>query len=163
MRGHGCARISSARCRTTVVCGPLRQQGSRVSTERIRAALALWSAQAVGADPAVGLLAAIAGELVHDFSLVHDGIMDNGRLRQGRPAVWTIYGIGPAVLLGNALHTFAQTILSETELYGHRAAARLATTVCDSCRGQAADFQFEHRDRSWYRDTCPCWKAKPAR
>jgi geranylgeranyl diphosphate synthase type I len=114
--------------------------------KRIRAGLALWSTQVVGTDPAIGLPAATAVELVHDFSLLHDDIMDNDRLRRGRPTVWAVYGIGPAVLLGDALHTLAQTILSETEPHGHRAAARLATTVHDLCRGQAADLQFEHRE-----------------
>jgi geranylgeranyl diphosphate synthase type I len=113
--------------------------------KRIRAALALWSAQAAGGGPAVALPAATAVELVHDFSLLHDDIMDNDRLRRGRPAVWAVYGIGPAILLGDALHTLAQTILSETEPHGHHAAGRLAAAICDLCRGQAADLQFEHR------------------
>ena len=118
----------------------------RVHGKRIRAALALWSAQVAGADPKVGLPAATAVELVHDFSLLHDDIMDNDRLRRGRPTVWAVYGTGPAILLGDALHTLAQTILSNTEPHGHHAAGRLAAAICDLCRGQAADLQFEHRE-----------------
>jgi geranylgeranyl diphosphate synthase type I len=114
----------------------------------VRPALALWSAQAAGADPRAGMAAAVAVELVHDFSLLHDDIMDNDLLRRGRPTAWHVYGLGPAVLLGDTLHALAQQILADREPHGAAAAARLAQGVVELCRGQAADLEFEHRDRA---------------
>ncbi|SCE05601.1 geranylgeranyl diphosphate synthase, type I [Streptomyces sp. IgraMP-1] len=62
----------------------------------LRQALAVLSAEAVGASGTTALPAAVAVELVHTFSLLHDDIMDGDPLRRRRPAVWRAYGVGPA-------------------------------------------------------------------
>lgn len=113
----------------------------------VRPALALWSAQAAGASPDTGLPAAVAVELVHDFSLLHDDIMDNDRTRRGRPTVWAVYGEGPAILLGDALHALAQITLAAAGPHGARAAGRLAHAIVELCQGQAADLEFERREQ----------------
>lgn len=112
----------------------------------VRPALALWSARAAGASPEVAIPAAVAVELVHDFSLVHDDIIDEDRLRRGRPTAWTVYGIGPAVLLGDLLLALAHTTVTAAGPHGADAARALGTAVAELCRGQAADLEFESRE-----------------
>ena len=58
----------------------------------LRATLALLSAEAVGASPVVALPGAVAVELVHNFSLLHDDVMDGDRERRHRPAAWARFG-----------------------------------------------------------------------
>ena len=71
----------------------------------MRPALALLSAQAAGAAPDVGLDGAVAVELVHNFSLLHDDIMDRDRERHHRATAWTVFGEARAILAGDALAT----------------------------------------------------------
>ncbi|MEU8763304.1 polyprenyl synthetase family protein [Streptomyces sp. NPDC048659] len=115
----------------------------------VRQALALLGAEAVGADAAEAVPAAVAVELVHVFSLLHDDVMDADALRRGRPAVWKAYGTGPAVLAGDALHARAVGILAETPgPHAGAAVRRLCGTLDDLVSGQAEDLRFE--DRPWH-------------
>ncbi|MER6056449.1 polyprenyl synthetase family protein [Streptomyces albidoflavus] len=110
----------------------------------LRQALAVLSAEAVGASGTTALPAAVAVELVHTFSLLHDDIMDGDPLRRRRPAVWRAYGVGPAVLAGDALHALAVQTLAEAP--GERAPAavrHLSGTLTALVRGQADDLRFE--------------------
>ena len=95
----------------------------------IRQALAVLGAQAVGGEPRAGVPAAVAVELVHTFSLLHDDIMDGDALRRGRPAVWKAYGTGPAVLAGDALFALGVETL---------AAARRGPRRCACCARRSA-------------------------
>jgi len=73
--------------------------------KRVRGALCLAVGQALGRDPEEVLPAALAVELVHAFSLVHDDLpaLDNDATRRGRPSTWAQYGEAIAVLAGDAL------------------------------------------------------------
>ncbi|QIP84231.1 polyprenyl synthetase family protein [Streptomyces sp. Tu 2975] len=79
----------------------------------VRPALALLACRAVGADPHAARAAAVAVELVHNASLLHDDIIDNDPLRRGRPALWTAKGIAAAILAGDALFFAAVQALAE--------------------------------------------------
>ncbi|MEV6353220.1 polyprenyl synthetase family protein [Streptomyces hydrogenans] len=111
----------------------------------VRQALAVLGAEGVGADAADAVPAAVAVELVHTFSLLHDDVMDADALRRRRPAVWKAYGTGPAVLAGDALLARAVTGLAEAP--GDRTAAvrRLCGALNDLVAGQAEDLRFEQR------------------
>ncbi|MFD7962903.1 polyprenyl synthetase family protein [Streptomyces zaomyceticus] len=114
----------------------------------VRQALAVLGAEAVGAHGADAVPGAVAVELVHTFSLLHDDIMDDDALRRQRPAVWKAYGTGPAVLTGDAL--LAQAVASLAEVPGPRTAAAvrcLCATLTALVSGQAEDLRFE--DRPW--------------
>jgi geranylgeranyl diphosphate synthase type I len=124
-----------------------RPVAGRAHGKGVRPALAIWSARAAGADPTTGLAAAVAVELVHDFSLLHDDIIDDDDVRRGRTAAWRVYGVGPAILLGDTLHALALNVLAEAAPNDVRAPARLARGILDLCRGQAADLEFECRNR----------------
>ena len=79
----------------------------------LRPALTLLSARAANAAPERGVPAAVAVELVHNFSLLHDDIMDGDTERRHRPTAWTVYGTRAAILAGDALLALAQDILLE--------------------------------------------------
>ena len=81
----------------------------------LRPALAVLGARAVGAagdEPAV-LDAAVVVELIHNFSLLHDDIMDGDRTRRHRPTAWTVFGVDQTLLAGCALQTLAFEVLAE--------------------------------------------------
>src|SRR5271156_1064590 len=116
------------------------------SGKALRPALALLSARAAGAPPERGVTAAVAVELVHNFSLLHDDIMDGDTERRHRPTAWTGFGVGPAILAGDALLALAQDILLETPPYGVWAARCLSAAVQRLIAGQGSDLAFERRD-----------------
>ena len=84
------------------------------SGKAVRPALAVLGARAVGAtgDEPVVIDAACAVEFIHNFSLLHDDIMDKDRTRRHRPTAWTVYGVDQALLAGCALHTLAFQLLA---------------------------------------------------
>ncbi|MGH9190915.1 MAG: polyprenyl synthetase family protein, partial [Acidimicrobiales bacterium] len=67
---------------------------ARAGGKGVRPALATLSAEAAGADADAGVPGAVAVELVHNFSLLHDDVIDGDRERRHRPTVWALYGIG---------------------------------------------------------------------
>jgi geranylgeranyl diphosphate synthase, type I len=113
----------------------------------LRPALALLSARAAMVAPERGVPAAMAVELVHNFSLLHDDIMDRDTERRHRPTAWTVYGVGAAILAGDAMLALAQDILLEdTQPQGLWAARCLSAAVQRLIAGQGADLAFEQRD-----------------
>jgi geranylgeranyl diphosphate synthase, type I len=89
---------------------------------------------------------AVAVELVHNFSLIHDDIIDTDVERHHRPTVWSVYGIGPAIVAGDALQILAHQILLETPFgQGAVASAALADATAAMIAGQADDIAFETR------------------
>src|SRR6202522_2451134 len=116
------------------------------SGKALRPALALLSARAAGAAPERGVDAAVAVELVHNFSLLHDDIMDGDTERRHRPTAWTVFGVGAAILAGDALLVLAQDLLLETPPYGVWAARCLSAAVQRLIAGQGSDLAFERRD-----------------
>ncbi|MFR9794127.1 polyprenyl synthetase family protein [Streptomyces sp. MB22_4] len=110
----------------------------------VRQALAVLGARAAGADGRAGIPAAVAVELVHTFSLLHDDIMDGDATRRRRPAVWKAYGTGPAVLAGDALFALAVETLAAVP-QSTRALRLLSATLADLVRGQADDLLFTGR------------------
>ncbi|MGH9128986.1 MAG: polyprenyl synthetase family protein [Acidimicrobiales bacterium] len=110
----------------------------------IRPALALLSAEAVGSDAGLSLPGGAAVELVHNFSLVHDDLMDGDRERRHRPTVWAAFGIGPAILVGDALHALAHQLLLEVPgAQGVAASRALTEATAQMIAGQAEDMAFE--------------------
>jgi geranylgeranyl diphosphate synthase, type I len=117
------------------------------SGKALRPALALLSARAAGSPPERGVTAAVAVELVHNFSLLHDDIMDGDTERRHRPTAWTVFGVGGAILAGDALLALAQELLLESEMPHSAWAARcLSTAVQRLIGGQGSDLAFEKRD-----------------
>ncbi len=111
-----------------------------------RPALAILSAEVVGAPPATGVPGAVAIEMIHDFSLIHDDIIDNDVERRHRPTVWAKFGTGVGVVVGDALHALAfELLLSDPSPPRVRAAKSLAGAVAAMIAGQSMDMAFEER------------------
>jgi geranylgeranyl diphosphate synthase type I len=110
----------------------------------VRQALAVLGAEAAGAPGRAGVAAAVAVELVHTFSLLHDDIMDGDSTRRRRPTVWKAYGTGPAVLAGDALFALAVETLAETP-GGAGGVRLLSSALGDLVHGQADDLLFAAR------------------
>ncbi|GAA1028001.1 MULTISPECIES: polyprenyl synthetase family protein [Amycolatopsis] len=115
------------------------------SGKSLRPALVLLSAQATGAPAEEAVPAAVAVEFVHNFSLLHDDIMDADQERRHRPTAWTVFGRSAAILAGDALLIEAAAILAEQPRGGGAAAARLMSDTQRLITGQAADLEFERR------------------
>ncbi|WP_019809860.1 polyprenyl synthetase family protein, partial [Saccharomonospora halophila] len=93
--------------------------------------------------PEAALPGAVAVELVHNFSLLHDDVMDGDTERRHRPTVWRLFGTPTAILAGDALLTLAVEVLEEA---GDPAATgELTTAVRRLIAGQSADIAFERR------------------
>lgn len=120
--------------------------------KRLRPALAFAAAEAVGASPERALPIAVAVELVHTYSLVHDDLpcMDDDDERRGRPTVHVLYGEAIAVLAGDALLAGAFEHLAEAATGAD--AARVGAALRDLAHaagsrqlvgGQADDLCFD--------------------
>ncbi|WP_370942299.1 polyprenyl synthetase family protein [Amycolatopsis sp. cg5] len=123
----------------------LRNPISVPSGKMVRPAFALQSAQAVNdsaADSAMHV--AVAVELVHNFSLVHDDVIDADERRHGRPTVWAQFGVPYAIILGDALLALASQALVRGGEPGTAAMCdELNQAVLDLCLGQHLDISFE--------------------
>ncbi|MDR6222776.1 polyprenyl synthetase family protein [Methanococcoides alaskense] len=117
--------------------------------KRLRPAVLMLSTEAVGGDPMSVIPAAVALELVHNFTLVHDDIMDNDDVRRGMPAVHVKWGSEGAILAGDTLYSKAFEILSVMEKDPGsilKCVALLSKTCTEICEGQWLDIDFEKRD-----------------
>ncbi len=113
----------------------------------VRPALAVVSAEAVGAPPEAGVPGAVAVELVHNFSLLHDDLMDGDEQRRHRDTVWKVHGPAQAILVGDALFALAyEVLLEEGGPHAAAAARRLTAAARKLIDGQAQDIGFEHRE-----------------
>ncbi|HEV7648980.1 MAG TPA: family 2 encapsulin nanocompartment cargo protein polyprenyl transferase [Actinophytocola sp.] len=113
----------------------------------VRPALTLLSAAAGGGSPREAVPAAVAVELVHNFSLLHDDVMDGDVTRRHRPTAWRLFGTGAAILAGDALLTLALDVLAASGHPGAAPAMRmLSAAVQDLVEGQCSDVEFEGRE-----------------
>jgi geranylgeranyl diphosphate synthase type I len=114
--------------------------------KRVRAALSLLSASAAGAAEETGVVGAVAIELIHNFSLIHDDIIDGDTERRHRSTVWSEFGIGQAIIAGDALATLAlQVMLDQPTAERVRAAGCLVEATQVMIAGQGDDMAFESR------------------
>ena len=99
--------------------------------KRIRAALVYAAGNAMGATPMTCTPAAMAVELIHAFSLIHDDLpaMDDDALRRGQPACHIAFDEATAILAGDALQTLAFEILSHTDQYTDQQKVSLIQTL----------------------------------
>ncbi|MFC7721898.1 polyprenyl synthetase family protein [Nonomuraea recticatena] len=110
----------------------------------LRPALAMLCAEAAGGTFESAVPGAVAVELVHVFSLVHDDIIDSDERRRHRPAVWKAYGVGPAVLAGDALLALAVRSAASGP-HAAAAASLLSSALVELVHGQTLDMAFEER------------------
>ncbi|MGV4986759.1 polyprenyl synthetase family protein [Streptomyces sp. NRAIS4] len=121
---------------------PLRGRAGKA----VRPALVLLACEAMGGSREAGLPAAVAVELVHNASLLHDDIIDGDRLRRGRPAVWADLGVPAAILAGDALFFLAVQIVAEAPgPLGASGPGTVTAAVQELIDGEYADTLLETR------------------
>src|SRR5512147_1654540 len=81
--------------------------GPKATGKRIRPLLLLLACEASGGKWQDAMPAAVAVELVHNFSLLHDDIEDNSPMRRGRQTVWKKWGVPQALNAGDAMFALA--------------------------------------------------------
>ena len=114
--------------------------------KRMRPILTLMSAEVFDTDYAKALPAALAVEVFHNFSLVHDDIMDAAPLRRGNVTVHEKWDINTGILSGDAMLILAYQYFEEYEPTIFRALAKLfSKTALEVCEGQQWDVDFESR------------------
>ena len=109
--------------------------------KRLRPALVHLSGQAYDAQPDDLMKLGIAVELLHNFSLVHDDIMDNDSKRHGQLSVHYKWDIPTAILAGDGLFTLAQLSLVGLDSYIFQRFNEVALEICE---GQGMDKEFEN-------------------
>ena len=117
--------------------------------KRLRPYMVLKSCQLLGGKPADAMPAAAAVEMIHNFSLVHDDIMDNDEVRHGVPTTHSKFGVPLAILAGDVLFSKAYQVIASlapqdmaAELMG-----RLAGGCVDICEGQQLDIAMSQSSR----------------
>ena len=116
--------------------------------KRLRPVLVMAACEACGGTKEVALPAALAVELFHNFTLMHDDIMDDAPLRRGHATVHEKWDDNLAILSGDALHVMACEALLEAPADALPTLLRMYhRTALEVCEGQEQDMAFETRDQ----------------
>lgn len=114
--------------------------------KRVRPILLILVGESLGASRERLFPAALAIELLHTFTLVHDDIMDKDTQRRGRPTLHVKWDNNTAILAGDALMTLAFRTLMQTESPAiDRMGVEFSQAMLEICEGQAMDMEFEKR------------------
>ncbi len=115
--------------------------------KRLRPAISIWINQLYDGNLNTVLPAALAIEMFHNFSLVHDDIMDEAPLRRGKATVHHKWNTNTAILSGDAMLVLVYEILSDLEENKLKPALKLFNfAALNVCEGQQLDMDFENQD-----------------
>ena len=115
--------------------------------KRMRPVLTLMSAEVFDTDYKKALPAALAVEVFHNFSLIHDDIMDDAPLRSGKTTVHEKWNINTGILSGDAMLILAYQYFEQYQPKIFRKLAKLfSKTALEVCEGQQYDVDFETRN-----------------
>ena len=117
--------------------------------KRLRPYMLIQTCQMMGGNAAQAMIVAGAVEMIHNFSLVHDDIMDNDDTRHGVPTTHKKYGLPLAILAGDTLFSKAYQTLAESDLpegVRTRLFSRMAGACVDICEGQWMDISMGESD-----------------
>ncbi len=137
---------------TTIVKEPLQlytpiEYILSIGGKRIRPALTLMTCDLLADDYQKALPAAMAVEMFHNFSLIHDDIMDNAPLRRGYPTVHEKWDVSTGILSGDAMLILAYRYFESYDAEKFQDLAKLfSKTALEVCEGQQLDMDFENRD-----------------
>ncbi|MDE6810727.1 MAG: polyprenyl synthetase family protein [Muribaculaceae bacterium] len=114
--------------------------------KRIRPTLTLMTAEAFGAEREKAMPAALALELFHNFTLLHDDVMDKSDMRRNRETVVKRFGEDAAILSGDAMLGLAEELLLEVPADKYQSVAKVFVRMAkDVYAGQALDMEYEKR------------------
>ena len=117
--------------------------------KRLRPVMALITCEMVGGDSEKAIPFAAALETIHNFTLVHDDVMDDDDLRHGVDACHTIYGLSTAILAGDTLFAYAFEMITDCDIEdGIKAdlVKNVAYVVRKIAEGQQMDINFEEEE-----------------
>lgn len=122
------------------------QYSLKTKGKRIRPILTLLIGEGFGVPIQKLLPAALALEILHTYTLVHDDIMDNDEMRRGQLTVHKKWDVNTAILSGDAINTLAFRILMDTDSPNLQKIGQVFTDgMMEICEGQALDMEFENR------------------
>jgi len=114
--------------------------------KRLRPVMLLMACDLFGGDVEKSLPAALGVEVFHNFTLLHDDIMDHADIRRNHPTVHKKYSENVAILSGDAMSIMAYQYLLKTEHPAIQQVTQLfSQTAIEVCEGQQYDMDFEHR------------------
>ncbi|MGC1632406.1 MAG: polyprenyl synthetase family protein [Gelidibacter sp.] len=115
--------------------------------KRLRPILTLMTAEAFNEDYRHALNAALSVEIFHNFSLIHDDIMDAAPLRRGKPTVHEKWDVNTGILSGDAMLIMAYQLFENYDATTFQELAKLfSKTALEVCEGQQYDMDFETRE-----------------
>lgn len=115
--------------------------------KRMRPVLTLMASEIFNSDYSKALNAATAVEVFHNFSLIHDDIMDDAPLRRGKETVHEKWDLNTGILSGDAMLILAYQYFENYEPHVFQKLAKLfSKTALEVCEGQQYDVDFETRD-----------------
>ena len=125
--------------------------GKTVQGKRLRPTLVLLVMDACGKDWVHAMPAAVAVEYLHNFSLIHDDIQDQSKMRHGRETLWVRWGIPQAINTGDSMFTQAfLALLNERDHCAESVVNQLIETFAQAClkltEGQHQDIHFENQE-----------------
>lgn len=112
-----------------------------LSAKRVRPVLTLMACEVFGGDPQNALDEALGIELFHNFTLMHDDIMDAAALRRGQPTVHAKWSVNTAILSGDAMLVMAYRTMGAHP----QALDTFSRHALEVCQGQQLDMEFEQR------------------
>ena len=118
--------------------------------KRLRPYMVMKSCEMLGGNTKNAINAASAIEMVHNFTLVHDDIMDNDEMRHGVTTVHKKFGMPIAILAGDVLFSKAYQVISSTNLPSNsviKLVSRLAKSCVDVCEGQLLDIRMADSEK----------------
>jgi geranylgeranyl diphosphate synthase type II len=143
---HHCLNTAVAQNEPDHLYAPIKYILS-LGGKRLRPVLTLMVCDFFGTDFQKAIPAALAVEMFHNFSLIHDDIMDNAPLRRGQKTVHEKWDTNTAILSGDAMLILAYRFFENYEPQVFRDLAKLfSETALQVCEGQQHDMDFETRD-----------------
>ncbi|MDP3780587.1 MAG: polyprenyl synthetase family protein [Nitrosopumilaceae archaeon] len=118
--------------------------------KRLRPYMVMKSCEMLGGKTKNAINAASAIEMIHNFTLVHDDIMDNDEIRHGVTTVHKKFGMPIAILAGDVLFSKAYQVVSSTSLPSNSVielVSRLAKSCVDVCEGQLLDISMANSEK----------------
>jgi len=111
--------------------------------KRFRSSLTLFSTDLFSNNPLLSINEAIAIELFHNFTLIHDDIMDQAPLRRNQPSIHKKWNSNIAILSGDLLYAVVNSILSKSSSQSVETNILFQETAIQVCEGQSLDMEFE--------------------
>jgi geranylgeranyl diphosphate synthase, type II len=115
--------------------------------KRIRPAMLIMAAELFGSDPKLAIYPALAIEVFHNFTLLHDDLMDNSTVRRNRPTVHIKWDQNTAILSGDVMSIIANKLLLQSSSSRIVKAGLLFNqTAIEVCEGQMLDIEYSKKD-----------------